>query len=525
MTTGKHIRPAWKMNLLVIATLIGVMLGYYYWQLKFGENTFRRHVLDHTQMVAGVIRLNIGREELSREVVEEVIRTFLGNAARFVDYLDTVEPFSPDELAAFSREAGLAGICISDGRGAWITGPDGWLEGDVPCTPEGRLTQTGADGLYALAVPRMETDGCIIVGMLNARIRDLRQQISLSRLLAMLPGLAGIRYVRFEPQPGGPGGDDGLVSIPIVKIMGRGSDMVAEGRLDVGGRILVIGLEARHFGVRMQQLRMEFISFSIILAILGGIFTWALHHYQSAYLNQVRRYERQLAREKEDASLGRASAAITHEIRNPLNAISMGLQRLQIEADSLDPEHRDLLAALRQAVDRTDGIIRRLRRYARPIAPEFDTVSLDDIVSHIVDLYGGLCQDRGIRILKALETHRQVRGDSGLLEEVVENLMKNAVEASPRGETISICLEERHGRVALSMDNAGFESPKSGASEILEPYYTTKTQGSGLGLSIAGRIIRAHEGQITVTVPGPGRIRVHVFLPVAGQGLRRGPFT
>jgi signal transduction histidine kinase len=506
-------KSAWKVNLLIIGSLIGIVLAYYYWQLQQGERIFRRHVVQHARMVAGLIRLNVSREVLSREALEEVIATFLGNAARFVDYLNTVAPFNPEELAAFSDEAGLAGIRIRRSGGGSVEGPPGWLRGTVPCTPEGRLTRVGERGLYALAVPGTGRGVCVTVGMVNARINELREQISLSRLLADLPGLAGIRYVRFDPVPPDRVGSP---AEPFVEMRGKGAGMVAEGRLPMNGKELVVGLEAQHFAERMHQLRTEFMAFSLLIALLGGAVTWLLQRYQSAYLDQVRRYERQLAREQEDAALGRASAAITHEIRNPLNAISMGLQRLEMEADSLGTEHRDLVAALRRAVSRTDGIVRELKRYAGAISPKRERMRLDEILPHIVGLYQGLCMERNLSVQMALESEGRVLGDRALLEEVMENLVKNAVEASAGGGTIAVSLTESSGQVMVSMENEGFELPESRAQDILEPYFSTKAQGSGLGLSIANRIVRAHGGRVTVSVPTPGRVRISFQLPGAG---------
>ncbi len=514
MTDTRHLKPAWKANLLIIGSLIGIILAYYYWQLRYGEETFRKHVSAHTKMVAEIIKLNVGREALSRDVVEEVITTFLGNAARFVDYLDTVEPFSASELTAFSEEAGLAGIRIRRRDGKMTEGPPDWIKENIPCTSPTRLVRMGQRGYYALAIPGMETGTCIVVGMMNDRIATLEEQISLSRLLTLLPGLAGIRYVRLDKiqEHRAP------ASVPSVKIMLHGGHMVAEGRLQVDRRILVVGIEARHFGERLHQLRFEFLSFSIIIALLGGGGTWLLHRRQSAYLNQARRYERQLAREKEDAALGRASATITHEIRNPLNAISMGLQRLQIEANGLSDDHQALLATLRQAVVRTDGIIKELHRYSKAIEPKLGRIRLEEVLTHALDLYQSLCQQQRIVVHTDVETDRRIRADRHLMEEALENLIKNAIEATPLGGEIFVHLFEESGNVILSLKNPGFEFPEQKAHEILEPYFTTKTKGSGLGLSIVHRIIRAHGGTLLVSVPRPGFIKISIKLPLRDMG-------
>ncbi|WP_242445596.1 histidine kinase dimerization/phospho-acceptor domain-containing protein [Chromatium okenii] len=92
-------------------------------------------------------------------------------------------------------------------------------------------------------------------------------------------------------------------------------------------------------------------------------------------------YERRLSRQREEAGLGRAAAAIAHEIRNPLNAMAMGLQRLQLEADELLPAHRRLLDIVFAAVGRTNSTVTGLLDYARPLHPRRERLALDALVS------------------------------------------------------------------------------------------------------------------------------------------------
>ena len=107
-----HIKSAWKANIIVIGTLILIVLAYFFWQLRYTEKTFNNHVEEHARVLAGMLRLNADSSVLSQEIVEEIMGTFLGNSARFVEYLDSIEPFSTDELTAFAEESGLSGIRI-----------------------------------------------------------------------------------------------------------------------------------------------------------------------------------------------------------------------------------------------------------------------------------------------------------------------------------------------------------------------------------------------------------------------------
>jgi hypothetical protein len=104
--------PTWQANMLVFGCLIGIVLALVYWQIRSSEKTFVSHVQDHARLLASVIRLQADTAVMSKNAIEAIMQTFLGNTARFLDYLDTVAPFTPDELTAFANESVLAGIAI-----------------------------------------------------------------------------------------------------------------------------------------------------------------------------------------------------------------------------------------------------------------------------------------------------------------------------------------------------------------------------------------------------------------------------
>lgn len=541
--------PIWKGNLIVFGVLIIIVLAYFFWQARQAHTTFHNHVQEHSRMLAGVIELNARGALLSQEVVEEIMQTFLGNMARFVDYLNAVEPFSSEELTAFALEAGLAGIRIVTKNGEDTEGPPGWFK-----TPHlsstikpASLHHLAAEHLYFLSWPRQEEPGWIIVGLTAAHIEKLHEQVGLSHLLDTLSGLAGIRYVRIEKCPHcslkvprlhnariescphcvskescitDAGNESRLSSatgesyIPEIILIDTPDKKVAEAHVPFRKNVLIVAMGAEHFFFRIQQLWNEFFVFSAILALLGILFSWVLYRYQTAYMNQFRDFERELAQQREDAALGRAAAAITHEIRNPLNAISMGLQRLQIEADDLDDEYQGLVATMLKAVQRTNHIVANIRKYARPLEPRKQPVQLDSIISNILHLYHQKCIEQSVDVKCEIKYEGVITGDSDMLGQVAENLIKNAIEAQPRGGWLRASVDRRDSQAVLTVENRGFELAQDEADRILEPYFTTKTRGTGLGMAIARRIIHAHGGRLEVKVPEDGVLRVAAYFPL-----------
>ena len=517
--------PTWKGNLAVFGLLVVIVLSYFFWQLQQTHRTFLRHVREHSKMLAGVIEVNARGAVLSQDLIEETMQTFLGNMARFVDYLDTVEPFWADELSAFAKEAGLAGIRIIRENNI-VEGPPGWIDPSaISSADKNHLMQHQMEGhicnknihtlrhlpeshLYFLTWPKSETPKRIIVGLTAAHIEELHEQVSLSYLIDTLSGITGIQYVRIEKL------SEAVKPVGSVLLVDNPGGKIAETRLSLGSDILVVGLNAKHFFVRVDQLQDEFFVFSAILAMLGIFFSWLLHHYQSAYLKRIRDVERELARQREDAALGRAAASITHEIRNPLNAISMGLQRFQIEADDLDEEYQELVRSMLKAVQRTNGIVSNIRRYARPLEPEKKPVFLKSVIRHILSLYSQKCREYYTEVKCDIRYEEAVPGDSDMLTQVVENLFKNAVEAMPADDPIHISLDRHKNDVVLSIENSGFHLSPDEADRIIEPYFTTKTRGTGLGLAIVRRIVQAHGGRLEIRVPNDGWLRMLVYLPL-----------
>jgi signal transduction histidine kinase len=282
--------------------------------------------------------------------------------------------------------------------------------------------------------------------------------------------------------------------------------------------ILTVGLEADYFSSRLWTLKKQMIVFVSILILFGGASSVWLFRIQRHQLNQTREFERKMARQMEQASLGRATATITHEIRNPLNAISMGLQRLQIETNDLAPDHLALIEGMRDAVSRTNAIISNLQLYVRPFSPEQQPVPAADLIHTLMAPYRQACADRQIAIELNLDSELVLTGDRHLLGQAVDNFIKNAVEAQPDGGFLRIHMTRHGDRGTISFENRCDAMNQETEKMIFEPYFTTKTQGSGLGLAISRKIIDAHAGSIDAGCLDH-TFFIHVTLPLASDPL------
>ncbi len=491
---------SWQINILIFGVLIAIVVGIFYWQLQQLKDTFHQHARERSRVVANVIEENLKNSILSRRALDEIVQTFLTSTSRFIIYLNSVEPFTSDELTAFASEAGLAGISIISSNSQVVSGPRAWLPDRPTCSPPAGQVHYIDDrnlGVMMMPVEDSADISCVMVGLDAGRIMTLQEKTGLSALLKSLPSLPGIQYVQIirqkeqqkEKQPPGE-------EVKLLRVKGR---LVAESRRPVDDGVLVVGLNAQQLIIRTNSLRSHFFLFGIMLTLLGVFFSWLLYRHQQADLQRTRTFERMLARQHEAAALGRATATIAHEVRNPLNAINMGLQRLHLEWDNLNPEQEELISAMGKAVQRTSNIVTELQRFTRPLSPVTKKIRLNKLLKQTLALYEPGCREQGIRLETDLNFSDPVVADSDLLAEVFENLIKNAVEAQPEGGFLSTRLFAEKKRLLVIIKNGGFSLSQADIGRMGEPYFTTKTRGTGLGLAISRRLIEAHGGQLSIS--------------------------
>jgi signal transduction histidine kinase len=510
------ILPSWQTNLLLFGLLTILTFAAFFWQLAKINTSFREHSLEHSRMVAGVIQQNLQNAILSQQTISEIIGTFLGNSARFVAYLEQIEPFNSEELASFALKAGLAGITIHHNSGKIVSGPAGWFTLPVAeSRADGTIHHSKDRQIIYMTLPLdsgKNQQGYIIVGFNAHHIEILQKKTGLKALLTAVSSLPGINYVRLIPK------DDRLNNEQVsVKLIDNDGQLTAETILSQDIGRLIVGLDAKQYILRVSFLRRQFVMFGCLLALLGLFFSWLLYYMQKADIARARNFERVMARQHEAAALGRATATIAHEIRNPLNAIYMGLQRLTMESENLDHEQHELLSAMGKAVKRTSKIVNELQRFTKPVTPNLQPVNLAQLIEEIIALYQPMIRNQQIKIIKEINFKDEIKADPELLAEMFDNLLKNAIEAQPKTGFINLSLDCRKKQVVLTIINGGCDIEPEEINRLAEPYFTTKTRGSGLGLVVSRRIIEAHGGKFEINADKNKSLRVTVSLPGVKQ--------
>ncbi len=510
----RHLQlPLWLANLLLFGIMILVVLLYFIIQTDRERQLFYRHSQEHTELLAQVIQLNADNAMAAGEVVKKVAHTFMLNSARFIDYLDAIEPFSSSELSALAHESGLRGITIYSNQQE-VSGPQFW-EGKIsPNRSEfyekAQFSHNPDLHIFTLTYPRTESQGEIRLGLDARQLEALQNQVGLEQLLITLNNISGISYVHLIANT-----QD--AATPLTREIIHDKSSTIEVRLPMHNhKTLCTGFKSDSLVARKKDLWRDFALFTLLIGALGGFFSWLLYRYQLSILAQARRSQQRLSQEREDAVLGRAAAAVAHEIRNPLNAIDIGLQRLELEESGLNNEYIALTSAMRNAVGRANSIVGDLRRFAQPLTPQLLNIEIKSLLKEIIALYQARADSARIEIsLNSCLTaaHQHIQLDPILLGQALENICQNAIEAQPEGGFFKINLKYTNNNCQITFANAGLMLDQNEVKRIADPWFTTKTRGTGLGLALVERIIKAHNGRFEVASPEPGILRQYIFLP------------
>jgi two-component system sensor histidine kinase PilS (NtrC family) len=226
-------------------------------------------------------------------------------------------------------------------------------------------------------------------------------------------------------------------------------------------------------------------------------------HFQD--LTELRRMQLKVERAERLASIGRLAAGIAHEIRNPLASISGSMEMLKTSPGA-DEDSRQLMEIAVREVDRLNALITDLLDYARPKTEDRQRLDLGEQATEIARAFN---QEHRAGITLVLDAPHgiSVEAAAGQLRQVLWNLIRNAAEAMPSGGEIRLQVSNESAFAVLTVGDTGAGIPKTHFERIFEPFYSTKSGGTGLGLATVARIVDDHRGNIDVdSEPGRGTV-------------------
>lgn len=283
--------------------------------------------------------------------------------------------------------------------------------------------------------------------------------------------------------------------------------------------IVRIGLDRGSMDKIIAENRQNIFTFVIFVVLIAILSMWLLYHDQNRHLSGIVEMERRLEKAERLSALGQLAAGVAHEIRNPLNAISMATQRLKMDFLPADPDKREefknLSGIIRDEIKRLNGIIEEFLSFSKSRRLQLSDFSIVEVLQKIVSLIREEASARGITIeTQWREMQAIIPMDVNKLQQSFLNLIKNAMESIPAEGKITITVDKKgKNYIFVSISDTGCGMTKEETEKIFSPEYTTKEKGVGLGIPLASEIIRGHGGEIRVNSSKGEGTTFEVMLP------------
>jgi signal transduction histidine kinase len=230
----------------------------------------------------------------------------------------------------------------------------------------------------------------------------------------------------------------------------------------------------------------------------------------------------QLPAEEKQGLLSRMLGRLAHEIRNPLSSLDIHVQLLEEDLGQLAPETREKLSGrldiIHGELQRLETIVTHFLRLSSPSELNLEKVGIERVVRNVCELLAPEAEARGIKISARCEgVLPPIMGDPVQLAQALMNLVINAIQAIGRNGQIEVRASCSGDAIHIAVGDTGPGIPADKIAHIFEPYFTTKSDGNGLGLWIAQQIATAHRGEIkAANAPGQGALFT-IRLPVSGE--------
>ena len=488
--------------------------------------------------------------------LEESIAEYLIDVANRIDQMDGEKPLILSDLQSMADQYMISSIEIYDPRGNLIRG---WPPPSSPIAPSPWLRElidkrrsvaidlfgkplAGEGQWFSVAIWRKGPPGIISLRLDSGQMRKLFRQFSIQRAISDIGLREGVLYISVQDA------QLNILAHTHSDLIGRKEeDPFIKNALQSGrplSRLHQISKEeeifevAKSFSLKsnlMGLIRIGYspkeiqpilrqiqktVALSVLFFLMSGIAAIVLIWInQNRHLQRLKEMEDRVHLAERLSSLGHLAAGVAHEIRNPLNAIGMGIQRLKREFTPSEESKRNEFLSFSELILkeiwRVNQIIEQFLALSRPFQLHLKEASPGDLLNHLAALFQEEATSLKITIRAEIDSGLPViRMDEEKLTQALINIMKNGMQAMEQGGVLRI---EAHGlreSVEITIADSGTGIPPDQMEKIFNYYYTTKEKGIGLGLPIAHRIVEAHQGQLKVESQVGTGTAVTITLPI-----------
>jgi signal transduction histidine kinase len=536
------------LNLKSIIALAAILFIIILFQSILEYRSGRKAVISLLNNQAGALITSVARASekgiIGYETQQERIRRHLFTIAEMIDRLTSSRTVTNQELLDIVNADSLIALTLIDKNGK-ITFPAAENSNLlVDLAPEklarlfekkaGRLPLNFVDmssGKRAFAVASRDSrGGMIIVAVDAAELLRVRQRLGAGSVIEDIGNSPGVEYAGII--------NNGLILAASKKLVGKSLDNWSEtmdstaneiktrirkisdnsnsdiyeaiGPFTVAGQWrgnILIGINTEYLNSLDNKLQRDIFWRSLLLLIvaitaIGGI--WLRQNYRiisdqyNEILHDVQRLERDKAINSRQIAMGELASGVAHEIRNPLNAIRVIIQRLQREfiPQNDKAEYAQLTDMIRKETDRINGTIEQFLGFAKPPVLHKETANLNDCLKDIVALVEPRVKSKHCSLKTEYGSLPLMKFDHELCRQAFLNLLDNALAAVGDDGIISVKTFQENDAIIVEIADNGPGVPDHDKQRVFDLYYTTKSGGTGLGLPTVLRIVREHGGRI-----------------------------
>ncbi len=486
--------------------------------------------------------------------LEESIAEYLLEAIHQVDQMDQEKTLNPSDFRSLIEQYLISSIEIYDIEGTLLRN---WPSPSPPGVTRSLLRELiekrrsvvidlfgkplSKDRWFSIAIWRKMTPGIIVLHLNGEQMKRLFGQFAIQRAISDIGLREGILYISVQdsqfdilahtdPTFTGRREEDSFLkgslqrNQPLSRLLQpkKGEEVfevVKSFSLKHKPMGLIrIGYSSKEIYPLLSQVKKNVVLSIFFFLILGVSAITVIWVNQNRHLRKVKEMEDRIQLAERLSSLGHLAAGVAHEIRNPLNAIGMGLQRLKKEflpqEESKREEYLSFTELIFKEIRRVNEIIGQFLTLSRPFALNLKRSSLQELIKNLTTLVREEASSQGIEIqVEANSDLPLIEMDHEKLTQAFLNIMKNGMQAMEQGGVVRVKTQSFKDRVEVSFSDSGSGIPPEQMEKIFNYYYTTKEKGVGLGLPIAYRIIEAHGGQLKVESQVGFGTKVTVSLP------------
>ncbi len=487
--------------------------------------------------------------------LEDSVAEYLLEAIHRADQMDREKSLNPSDFQSLIGQYHITSIEIYDSKGNPLRGwpsPFSFTEKKLLLRELIELKRPVAidlfgkplseDHLFSIAIWRRVNPGIIALYLNGEQMKRLLRQFAIQRAISDIGLREGILYISVQdisfntlahtdPAMIRKKEEDSFLknSLQSNRILSRHYQSIKGEEIfevlkpfSLQGKtmgLIRIGYSPKEIYPVLSQIKKNValsISFFLILGVSAITLIWV---NQNRHLRKMKELEDRIQLAERLSSLGHLAAGVAHEIRNPLNAMGMGLQRLKREFlphdESKKEEYLSFMELILKEIRRVNEIIEQFLTLSRPFQLNLRSSSLQDLLKNLVILFQEEASSLGITLRPEIPPELPlIKMDPERLTQAFINIMKNGMQAMGQGGILRIETKPLREGMEIIISDSGPGIPPEQMEKIFNYYYTTKEKGVGLGLPIAHRIIEAHGGQLKIESRVGSGTKVIVTLPI-----------